>query len=129
MEDDAMIPLASVSEEDVPDQRSPVPGRPAYVRILDGSDPFGRWRGQTVAIKYGGSAIEHTDLRPPSLATPIPSSSEPRRPRDGARGPAEYMRPCALDVSHLRAGVEPPAEMAGRVVIAGGRMRCEEGSA
>jgi diaminopimelate epimerase len=45
------------------------------------------------------------------------------------RGPAEYMRPCALDVSHLRAGVEPPAEIPGRVVVAGGRMRCEEGGA
>jgi diaminopimelate epimerase len=45
------------------------------------------------------------------------------------RGPAEYMRPCALDVSHLRAGVEPPTEMAGPVVLAGGTMRCEEGRA
>jgi hypothetical protein len=37
------------------------------------------------------------------------------------------MRPCALDVRDLRAGVEPPAEMAGRVGFAGGRMRFEEG--
>jgi diaminopimelate epimerase len=41
------------------------------------------------------------------------------------RGPAEYMRPCTLDVSHLA----PPAEIAGRVVFAGGRMRSEEGGA
>ncbi len=37
------------------------------------------------------------------------------------RGPAEYMRPCALDVSHLRARVEPPAETAGRIATEEGR--------
>ncbi len=42
------------------------------------------------------------------------------------RGPAEYMRPCTLDVSRLRVRDEPPAAMAGRVVVAGGRMRSEE---
>ncbi len=42
------------------------------------------------------------------------------------RGPAEYMRPCALDVSHLRAGVEPLVEMAGPVGLAGGEIRREE---
>ena len=42
------------------------------------------------------------------------------------RGPAEYMRPCALDVSHLRAGVEPLVEMVGPVVLAGGEIRREE---
>ena len=42
------------------------------------------------------------------------------------RGPAEYMRPCALDVSRLRGGGQPPAVMARRVAVAGGRMRSEE---
>jgi len=42
------------------------------------------------------------------------------------RGPAEYMRPCTLDVSRLRVGGQPPAVMAGRVVVAAGRMRSEE---
>ena len=45
------------------------------------------------------------------------------------RGPAEYMRPFALDVSRLGGGAEPPAEIAGRVVAAGGRMWGEEGRA
>jgi K+-transporting ATPase ATPase A chain len=36
------------------------------------------------------------------------------------RGPAEYMRPCALNVSQLRAEIEPLAEVAGPVGLAGG---------
>ena len=58
-----MTPLAPVSEDDVPDQRTPVLTLPACAGILDGPDPFGRWRGHTVAIKYGGSAMERPDLR------------------------------------------------------------------
>ena len=49
-----MPSLAPVGQDDVPDQRTP---------LLDGPDPLGRWRGQTVAIKYGGSAMERPDLR------------------------------------------------------------------
>ena len=43
------------------------------------------------------------------------------------RGPAEYMRPFALDVSHLWAGVEPAVGIGRRFVVAGGRMRAGEG--
>lgn len=45
------------------------------------------------------------------------------------RGPAEYMRPCALDVSQLRAGIVPPVEVAGSVGLAGGEMQREENRA
>ncbi len=62
MEDDAMTPLAPVSK-DVPDQRTPVFVPLARAGTLNGPDLLGRWRGQTVAIKYGGSAMERPDLR------------------------------------------------------------------
>ena len=58
-----MTSLAPVSRDDVPDQRTPVPAPAAGAGTLDGPDPLGRWRGQTAAIKYGGSAMERHDLR------------------------------------------------------------------
>jgi hypothetical protein len=62
MEDDEMTHRAFASEGDVPDQRTLVPAPPAWAVTLDGPDPFGRWHGQAVAIKYGGSAMERADL-------------------------------------------------------------------
>lgn len=50
-------------EDDVPDQRTFVATSPARTGTLDRPDPLGRWRAQTVAIKYGGSAMERPDLR------------------------------------------------------------------
>lgn len=60
-----------------------------------------------------------------------------RRDAMTMRGPAEYMRPFALDVSHLcdvgngrptiTAEEEPAARIAGRVVVAGGTIRAGEG--
>ena len=58
-----MIPSAPVTEDDVPDQRTFIPARPACVDTLAGPEPLGRWRGQTVVIKYGGAAMGRDGLR------------------------------------------------------------------
>ncbi len=59
---------------------------------------------------------------PHSLHRPPPGEA----PDPRGRGPAEYMRPCALDVSRLPVGGEPLVAMAGHVVVAGSTMRSEE---
>jgi acetylglutamate kinase len=107
------------------------------VGTLGGPDPFGRWRGQTVVIKYGGSAMERTDLATAFAREVVRLHAAGAHPvviHGGGPQIDALMRrlgktPRALDVSHLWAGVEPPAEIAGRVVVAGGRMRGEEGRA
>jgi acetylglutamate kinase len=57
-----MIPVTSTAEHE-PDQRALAVTAPGGATGLDGLEALHPWRGRTVAIKYGGAAMEQADLR------------------------------------------------------------------
>ncbi len=110
-----MNALTPRSDDDVPDQRALVPSARAYAGRLDAPDPLDHRRGRTGAIEHDGSARERADLRASFALDVARLHAAGGHPGD----PWHDGESCA--------GAEPAAEIAGRVVVAAGRMRRGEG--